>query len=111
MFALLIKWLILSGTVYLLPELIPDIVVDDFWVAIITAAVIAIVNMVIKPVVQLLTLPVNFLTLGLFGVIVNALLFWGVSSLIPGFVVHTFLAALLGSVVMSLARWVVVEIF
>lgn len=105
-----IKWLLFSATIYVLPFIIPDIVIDGFGWALVAALVLGFINLLIKPIVQLLTLPINLITLGIFGVIVNALLFWGASTLVPGFSVMTFVGALLGSIVVSLARWIIDEL-
>lgn len=70
--------------------------------AVVTAIVLALVNALIKPVITLLTLPLNCLTLGLFSFVVNALLFWLVGSLGLGFHVGGFLPGLFGSVVMAI---------
>jgi putative membrane protein len=70
--------------------------------SLITVALLAVVNVLIRPIVKLLTLPLTCLTLGLFSFVVNAVLFWGVGQLVPGFHVRGFVAALFGSVVMSI---------
>ena len=69
----------------------------------IAVLVLAIINALIRPILKLLTLPLNCLTFGLFGIIINALLFWlaGSGWLVEGFRVESFLAALFGSVVMG----------
>jgi len=69
----------------------------------IAVVVLAIVNALIRPILVLLTLPLNLLTFGLVGVLINALMFWLASRLVTGFEVHGFLAALFGSVVMGIA--------
>jgi len=69
--------------------------------SLIAAVVFAIVNTVIRPIVQLLTLPLTCLTFGLFSFVVNALLFGLVLDLVPGFTLHGFLAPLFGSIVMG----------
>ena len=66
------------------------------------ALVIGLVNAVIRPIVELIALPITCLTLGLFSLVVNALMFWLTSAVVPGFHVENFLAALFGSIVMSL---------
>lgn len=68
----------------------------------IAAVLLGVVNAVVRPVVMLLALPVTCATLGLFGLVVNALLFWGVGQYVPGFHVRGPEAALFGSVVMGL---------
>lgn len=70
--------------------------------AVLAVILLAVVNALIRPLVLLLTIPLNCLTMGLFTVIINALLFWAVGSgYIKGFAVHGFLAALFGSLVMG----------
>ena len=96
---------------YLLPQIIPDIVVSNFTVALIAAAVIGVINLLIKPVVKILTLPINLITLGLFGAVVNAGLFWVGTLFVNGFEVTTVIGVVFGSVVLSLARWIIDELF
>jgi putative membrane protein len=69
--------------------------------ALIAVAVLAVVNALIRPIVSLLTLPITCLTLGLFSFVVNALMFWIVGQVVPGFHVRGLLAALFGSISMS----------
>ncbi len=111
MFKLFTKWILLGAVVYLLPQIIPDIVVSNFTVALIAAAVIGVINLLIKPVVKILTLPINLITLGLFGAVVNAGLFWVGTLFVNGFEVTTVIGVVFGSVVLSLARWIIDELF
>ncbi len=111
MFKLFTKWILLGAVVYLLPHVIPDIVVSGFVVALVASAVIGVINLLIKPVVKILTLPINLITLGLFGVIVNAGLFWLGTLFVNGFEVTTIIGVLFGSIVLSLARWIIDELF
>lgn len=66
------------------------------------ALVIGLVNAIVRPIVKLIALPITCLTLGLFSLVINAAMFWLTTLFVPGFVVHGFLAALFGSIVMSL---------
>ena len=75
--------------------------VASFGTALLAAVVIGLLNVLLRPILVLLTLPVTVLTLGLFLFIVNALVFWAASGLMPGFHVNGFLAALLGSLIYS----------
>jgi len=111
MFKLFTKWVLLAVVVLLLPQIIPDIVVDSFTVALIASAVIGVINLLIKPVVKILTLPINLITLGLFGAIINAGLFWLGTLFVNGFEVTTIIGVIFGSVVLSLARWIIDELF
>ena len=75
--------------------------VDGFSNALIAAAVIGLLNMIVRPILILLTLPVTLVTLGLFLFVINALMFWSASGLLNGFHVNGFWAALLGSLIYS----------
>jgi putative membrane protein len=104
---LILKWLVLSATVILAERLIPGIAVASFTVALIAGLVLGLINLIVKPVLTLLTLPINIITLGLFGIILNAFLFWIATVFVPGFTVNGFLAALLGSILVSIVLWLV----
>lgn len=82
--------------------ILPGVKVDGFLTALIVAVVLGAINMFIKPILILLTLPLNILTLGLFTFVINALLVLLVSNLVPGFKVAGFFPALLFSLVLSI---------
>jgi len=82
---------------------VPGVNLANFPAAMVAAIAIGFVNAVVKPVLNLLSLPVNFLTLGLFSLVVNGLCFWLASLFVPGFIVSGPLAFLLGPVVLSFA--------
>ncbi|HLC99586.1 MAG TPA: phage holin family protein [Patescibacteria group bacterium] len=98
-------WIINALAVLLAAYIVPGIVVSGFYTALIVALVLGLVNLVIRPIVLLLTLPINILTLGLFTFVINGLLFWLVSTFIKGFEVRGFFAAILGSLVVSMVSW------
>jgi putative membrane protein len=81
--------------------------VVSFYSALIAALILGLINALIRPVVLLLTLPVNILTLGLFTFIVNALMFWLASTVVKGFYVVGFWPAFWGALIMTLAGWTV----
>ena len=81
--------------------------VQSFTSALIAAFVIGLFNMVLRPILVLLTLPVTLITLGLFLFVINALLFWAAASVLDGFHVNGFGAALLGSLIYSAIMLVV----
>ena len=81
---------------------IPGVTVDGFSVAVVVAIILSLVNLVIKPVVTLLTLPINILTLGLFNLVINAVMILLVSSIVPGFLVLNLWTAVLFGIVLSL---------
>jgi len=105
-----IKWILLAVVIFLLPQVIPDIVVASFTIALIASAVMALINVLIRPIMQIISFPINMVTLGLFSVVINALLFWLGSILVPGFDVTTIMGVVFGSVLTSIARWLVDEL-
>lgn len=82
-------------------QVVPGIVVENFYIALIAAVILGILNAVVRPILIVLTLPVTILTLGLFIFVINALLFLFVASFVDGFAVDGFLAALFGSLIVS----------
>jgi len=82
---------------------IPGVTIATFPAALLAAISIGLVNGSVKPVLSVLSLPINFLMLGLFSLVVNGTCFWLTSLLVPGFTVHGLLAFILGPVVLSLA--------
>ena len=103
---LLLTWLINAAALMALPYLMHSVVVDNFTTALVAALVLGLVNTVIRPVLVVLTLPVTFLSLGLFILVINALLFWFVGSFIQGFVVAGFWSGVFGAIVFSLISWI-----
>jgi putative membrane protein len=86
----------------LIAEFVPGIIVNDFYAALIAAVILGILNVVVRPVLILLTLPITILTLGLFTLIINAVLFLFAASFLEGFAVESFWYALFGSLLMSI---------
>ncbi|MDP9879863.1 putative membrane protein [Variovorax boronicumulans] len=99
---ILLKWLLSAVALLAVAYLYSGVQVQSFGSALLAAAVIGLLNMVVRPVLVILTLPVTIVTLGLFLFVINALLFWAASGLLGGFHVNGFLAALLGSLIFSL---------
>lgn len=85
--------------------LIAGIHLDGITTALIAGALLTIIQVIVKPIVKILTLPITIITLGLFLLILNAVFFWFVSSLVPGMAVDNFTAAFLGSLVVSVLNW------
>ncbi|HJV75413.1 MAG TPA: phage holin family protein [Noviherbaspirillum sp.] len=102
---LLITWLINAAALFALPYLMQSIRVENFTTALIAALVLGLVNVLIKPILVLLTLPVTVLTLGLFILVINGLLFWVVANFIGGFYVAGFWSAVGGALLYSLISW------
>ena len=99
---LVLKWLALALGIMFVGWLVPGISVSSFATALIASVVIALVNLVIKPILVVLTLPINILTLGIFILFINALLFMFVAYLIPGVEVDGFWSAFLGALLLSI---------
>lgn len=99
---LLIKWLLSALALLAVAYLYSGVQVTTYTSALLAAAVIGLLNMFVRPVLVVLTLPVTIVTLGLFLFVINALLFWAASGLLSGFHVNSFFAALLGSLIYSL---------
>ena len=100
---LIIQWLLSATALLALTHLYSGVQVASFSTALLAAFIIGLLNILLRPLLIILTLPVTVLTLGLFLFVINALIFWASSELIEGFQVRGFGAALLGSLFYSLA--------
>jgi putative membrane protein len=104
--------LLINGIVfYCLPYFVQGIHVNNFTAAIIAALIFGIVNAIIRPIVLLLTLPLTIVTLGIFVIIVNALMFWLVGVFYHGIRIDNFVAALIGSIVMMIVSLITNHLF
>lgn len=101
---LLLKWLLSAAALLAVAYLYSGVVVTSFTGALIAAAVLGALNMVVRPILVLLTLPVTVVTLGLFLFIINALMFWAAAGLVSGLNVNGFAAALIGSLIYSVLQ-------
>jgi len=99
---LIVRILISAFSVYVSSQILPGVNVDSFQTALIVAVVLGVINMFIKPVLLLLTLPLTLVTFGLFAFVLNALLILATSNFVPGFTIDGFLWALIFSLVVSL---------
>ncbi|MFW5330380.1 phage holin family protein [Hydrogenophaga sp. ZJX-1] len=104
---LIVKWLLAACALLLVAYLYSGVQIQSFTSALIAAAVIGLFNIFLRPLLVILTLPVTVVTLGLFLFVINALLFWAAASVLDGFGVNGFLAALLGSLIYSVLMLVV----
>ena len=102
----ILRYLGTVAAVYLTVTLVPGITTAGGWTTILLVALIwSVITMLIRPVLAILTLPITILTLGLFSFVLNALLFWAMTLIVPGFAVAGFLPALLGAIVLSVLSW------
>jgi len=103
---LFIRWLILTAAIMFASYVIEGIVVKGFFSALLAAAVLGILNAFFRPILIVLTLPINILSLGLFTFIINAMLLKMVSVVISGFEVYGFWSAVFGSLLISIVSWI-----
>ncbi|MEN6622623.1 MAG: phage holin family protein [Smithella sp.] len=105
MVVIITRWLVITVAILVASMLIPGIRVDSLFTALIAAVILGLINIFIKPVLVILTLPLNILTLGFFSFIINAFLLKLAAWFVSGFEVTGFFAALLGALVISVVSW------
>jgi putative membrane protein len=111
MIKLVARILITALAVLAIANIIPGIAVSGFGIAVVVAIVWGILGLTVRPLLNLLALPINLLTFGLFSFIINALVFWLMAGLVPGFSVDGFIPALEGSLILAVVAWVLHAIF
>ncbi|MBT4153537.1 MAG: phage holin family protein [Candidatus Magasanikbacteria bacterium] len=99
---LIIKWAISALTLYGIGLWLSGVSISGAYAALVAAAILALINAIIGPIVKFFTLPITILTLGLFTFVVNALLFWFGSTIVKGFEVDGFVPALFASLIMTI---------
>jgi len=102
---LLLVWILNAIALLAVAYLFPGVQIQDWQAAAIAALVLGLVNAVVKPILVVSTFPVTILTLGLFLLVINALLFWAVAVLVPGFNVGGFGAAFVGALLYTVITW------
>jgi putative membrane protein len=105
MVLLIIKWLIMTASVMIAAYVIPGVTVRSFFSALWVALFLGIINMLLKPFLILITLPINILTLGLFTFVINGIIILLASSIVNGFQVSGFWIAVLFSIVLSIINY------
>ena len=98
----LLKFIIGALALWAATKVVPGVTIDDTTTLLIAALLLGIVNAIVRPILIILTFPLTLVTLGLFLFVINALLFWAASGLLPGLHVNSFFAALVGSLIYSL---------
>lgn len=98
---ILVKWVLSAVAVLIAAYILPGVAVTSFWTALIVAAILAILNSILRPILVVLTIPITIVTLGLFLLVINALIILLTDSLISGFEVSNFWWALLFSLLIS----------
>ncbi len=102
MINIILRLLMLTAGIFLASFLVPGITVDGYGSAIKAAVLLGVLNIFIKPVILIMTLPITLLTLGLFTLVINALLLWFVGYAVAGFEVASFISALVGAIIISI---------
>jgi len=103
---LILRWLVMTAAVAVAAYVVPGVAVKGFFTALMVALFLGVMNVLIKPVLILITLPINILTLGLFTFVINALLVLAVSAVVKGFEVNGFWAAILFSIILSVVNFI-----
>ena len=104
---IIVRWVLLAAALLLVANLYSGVTVAGYGTALIAALVLGLLNTLVRPLLVLLTLPVTLLTLGLFLFVINALMFWAAATVLDGFQVNGFSAALIGSLLYSLCGMVI----
>lgn len=107
MMSFLAHWIVLAVALWVTTQFVSGVTVSGWGALAVGAAVLGVVNTVVRPLLTLLTLPLTILTLGLFYFVVNGAAFGLAAALVPGFEVRSFLSAMLGALVTGLAAWLV----
>ncbi|OGZ27432.1 MAG: hypothetical protein A2365_03075 [Candidatus Nealsonbacteria bacterium RIFOXYB1_FULL_40_15] len=108
---IIINWIITTLVILVVAFVLPGIQVAGFTTALLVALVLGVLNLLVRPVLILLTLPINILTLGLFTFVINALLIMLASYIIPGFEVKNFWWAVIFSIILALTIAIVDAVF
>jgi putative membrane protein len=103
----LVHWLVTGIALWVTAYILPGVVVSSWQSLAIAAIVLGLLNALVRPLLVLLTLPITVLTLGLFYLVINGLVFLLAAKLVPGFEVSGFWWAVLGAFVVSLVSWFV----
>ena len=101
----LLKLVLNIFTLWIVSYLVPGFIFDSTQALIVTAVVIGVVNTFIKPVLQIIFLPLSIVTFGVAAFLINVVLLWGVSFVVPGFQIENFLTAVIASIVLTLVSW------
>ena len=92
-------------TLLVVEYIVPGFVLADIYTAVVAAVIIGVVNTFIRPILQLIALPVSLITFGISAFLINVVLLWGTSLLIPGFTIETFWTAVIASIALALVSW------
>jgi putative membrane protein len=99
--SLVLTWIATALSLLVVDLIVPGVNLTTFSAALIAAVVVGLVNSFVKPIISVLSLPLNILSLGLFSLVVNGICFWLAASFVPGFSVHGILAFIFGPIILS----------
>ena len=102
---IIVRWIMLTAAITFASYIIEGIHIRGFFNALFAAAMLGVLNSFFRPILIIITLPVNILTLGLFTFVINAMLLKMASGIIPGFEVYGFWSAVFGSLIISAVSW------
>ncbi len=102
---LLLRLVINVAALFVVAYLIPGFVLTSIQAAVVAAIVIGVVNTFIKPIIQLIALPITMITFGIAAFLINVLLLYLISFIVPGFEISNFIAAIFASIVLSIVSW------
>jgi putative membrane protein len=108
---LLLNWILSAVAVWIVAQVVPGVHVNGAVAALIAALAIGFINATIGALLKILTFPLTLLTLGLFWLVINALMLELASAVVPGFQIHGFLAAFIGAVLLSLVNLLLKALF
>jgi len=111
MLYLILHWLVSAIILIVVAYLVPGIFITNFGIALLAVLILGAVNALIRPVLLLLTLPLNMVTMGLFSFVINALMLALTAWLIPGFEIQSFWAALVGAILLTLLNSLTFRLF
>jgi len=104
---IILRWFLVALLFFIISQYVPGISVASFYTALVLAVFWGIVNVILKPILLVFTLPINILSLGLFTFVINGFLFWFLSTFIKGFYIESFGYALFGALLLSLGSWMI----
>lgn len=111
MIALLVTWVLSALCLYLTALIVPRFTIHSFPSALWAAVVIGFLNMVLRPILWFLTLPINIITLGLFTFVVNAVILKVAAKLLKGFDIEGWLPAILGAIVLAIVQSLILMVW
>ena len=104
---IIIRLLTVVFALLLITKFLPGFSVDDWQTAAIVALILGLINITIRPILFILTLPLSLITFGLFGLVINAGMFWFVASFVEGFEIDGFIPAFIGALAVTLINWII----